>query len=82
MTPEQRSTRARSASEKSWKVTPDRPGRTAAARAASGKRFLGLVDPDGTMPLADREAAARIAQRKHFAAMGRRSAEARRAGLA
>ena len=51
---------------------------TASARAAFMDRFLLQVDPDGVLPLAERERRAAAARKAHFSRMALRSAKSRR----
>ncbi len=52
--------------------------RTAAARQAAFERFLDQVDPDRTLPEAERIRRAKAAESAHLARMRLRSAESRR----
>jgi hypothetical protein len=78
LTPAQRSLRARIAAHTSWANTENRSARTAAARAAMMDRFEKQVDPDGTMPPAERAKRAENARKAHYLAMAAKSAEVRR----
>jgi len=51
---------------------------TAPARAAFMSKFLSQVDPDGVLPLAERERRATAARSAHFARMALKSAQSRR----
>jgi hypothetical protein len=79
MTPAQRSLRARIAAHASWANTSDRAARTAAARRAALDRFERQVDPDGTLPAAERAQRGASARKAHFARLALLSAQARRA---
>lgn len=61
----------------SWARTTDPAGRTAPGRAAALKRFERQVDPDGTLPPAERTRRADAAKRAHMLALSRRSAQVR-----
>jgi heme oxygenase len=50
----------------------------ARARAGGWRRFLEQVDPDGTLPEAEREQRAQAAQRAHMARIARLSVQARK----
>lgn len=52
---------------------------TRAGRRAFLDKFLTLADPDGVLPREERELRAAELRRAHCSAMGRRSAEVRRA---
>lgn len=80
MNTSERSLRMKIAAHKSWAVTTDRPGRTAAARKASHwTRFLDMAreaNPDAT-----EQQIAQIAEslrKAHFTELAARSAAARR----
>ena len=77
LTREQRSLRAKIASETSWSRTVDRTKRTEAARDAAYRRFEREVDPDNTLPPADRAVRAEAARRAHFLRMALASSRAR-----
>ncbi|TCJ34166.1 hypothetical protein [Parafrankia sp. BMG5.11] len=76
--PEDRALIARLAAHASWANTPDRAARTARGRAAFLDRFDRQVDPDGTLPPAERVRRAEYARRAYFSALALRSAQARR----
>ncbi len=76
--PHERALRARIAAHESWARTEDRTARTANARAASLDRFEKQVDPEGTLPPAERALRAEHARRAHFYRMALKSAQARR----
>jgi hypothetical protein len=78
MTPAQRSQRARIAAYTSWANTPDPTARTANARKASLNRYERQVDPDSTLPPAERQRRADQAMRAHMQRMAYLSAKARR----
>lgn len=76
--PEHRALRARMAAHASWASTPDRTARTAPARAAALERFEREVDPDGTLPPAERARRAEHARKAYFLRLAMKSADARR----
>ena len=78
--PSDRSARARIAA---WEKAAqgDTREHTAAAREKSPAKldyFLGRVDPDGVLPLAERTRRAEAARKAHFTRMALRSAQVRR----
>jgi hypothetical protein len=77
LTPSQRSLRARMAAHQSWANTRDPSKRTAPARSAFLDRFEREVDPDGTLPRAERARRAESARKAHFTALAYQSARAR-----
>ncbi len=66
------------AAHESWAQTPDRTARTAPARRALMARFERQVDPDGTLPPAERAIRAEHARKAYFARLALKSARARR----
>ncbi len=76
LTPEQRRLRAQIAAHTKWADT-DRVAGTAAARAAFLARFEANVDPDGTLPPAERLRRAENAMRAHMARLSFLSARSR-----
>lgn len=62
-----------------WAQTADRTAATAAARAAAMKKFEDQVDPDRTLPAAERARRAESARKAHFQRLALKSAQARRA---
>ena len=80
LTPTGRSLRGAIGAHESWARTPDRPARTAPARAAFLDRFEREVDPDGTLPPADRAIRAEHARKAYFLRLALKSAESRRGG--
>jgi hypothetical protein len=70
---------ARAAAHRSWANTVDRSARTAPAREKFLARFERLVDPDGSLPEAERIRRAESAKKAHFLALAAKSAAARRA---
>lgn len=76
--PRERALQARVAAFDSWAKTGDRTARTAPARRAFDDRFLDQVDPDRTLPEAERAIRAESARRAYFARMALLSAKARR----
>jgi hypothetical protein len=77
LTPSQRSQRARMAAHSSWARTPDPAARTAPARRRFMDRFEREVDPDGTLPGAERMRRAQHLRKAYFTAMALRSARSR-----
>lgn len=75
--PEEMSRRGRIGAHRRWAKDDPKEG-TAPARRAFLDRFLDEVDPDRTLPEAERERRAAHARSAHFLALARRSAEARR----
>ncbi len=71
-------TGARSAALKSWSQTTDPAKRTSKARTKFLERFEREVDPDGTMPAAERARRAEQARRAYFLDLADKSAQARR----
>jgi hypothetical protein len=78
LTPAERVLRARIAVHTSWANTKDRSARTAPGRRAAMQRFERQVDPDGTLPPAERARRADQAMRAHMARLALKSATARR----
>jgi hypothetical protein len=81
LTPAEKSLRARVAVHESWARTDDPAARTAAARKASPgslEYFERQVDPDGTMPEAERRRRAEHLRKAHFQRLALASARARR----
>ena len=77
-TPDDRALAARIAAHTKWASTPDRTAATAPARRAFLNRFERQVDPDGTLPLAERARRAEHARKAYFLRLAKASAEARR----
>lgn len=71
---------ARAAARKRWAAVRDTRKATQAARDAAAARFLSLVDPDGTLPDAEREQRAEQARYAHMLRMTQLSVDARRKG--
>jgi hypothetical protein len=69
---------AQIAAHESWARTDDRSARTANGRKAMLDKFERLVDPDGTLPPAERAKRAKHARVAHFKRMALKSAQARR----
>lgn len=67
------------AAHESWANTADRSARTAPGRAALLARFEREVDPDGTLPPAERAVRAEHKRRAYFQRLALKSAKARRA---
>lgn len=80
LTPAERSLRARMAAHESWARTADPAARTAAARAAALDRFEKQVDPDGSLPFAERARRAEHARKAYFTRLALKSAQSRRKG--
>jgi len=78
MTPAERSLRAQIAVHESWANTQDRAARTANGRKAMLDKFERMVDPDDTLPPAERARRAKHARVAHFKRMALKSAQARR----
>lgn len=78
LTPTERSLRSQIAAHESWAHTDDRPARTANARKAMLDKFERQVDPDGTLPPAERAKRAEHARKAHFKRLALKSAQARR----
>jgi hypothetical protein len=78
MTPTERALRARVAAHRSWQNTSDPAARTAPARAAMLERFAREVDPDGTLPAAERARRAESARNAYMTGLALKSAVARR----
>ena len=81
LSPEQRSLRARLAAHSKWANTDPVEG-TAAARKAALDRFEKQVDPDGTLPPAERARRATHARKAYFTKLALKSAQARAKGAA
>lgn len=69
--------RSRVAAHASWAATADPAARTAPARAAFLDRFDRQVDPDGSLPPAERQRRSEHARREHFTRLALKSAQAR-----
>lgn len=78
LSPELRRLRSQIAANESWARTSDRAARTANARKAMLDKFERQVDPDGTLPSAERARRAEHARKAHFQRMALKSAQARR----
>lgn len=83
-TPSERSLCAQIAAHTSWAKTENRTARTEKARRAMLDKFENEVDPDRTLPPAERAKRAEHARKAHFKRLALKSAQARRrrAGLA
>lgn len=77
LTPSERTLRARLAAH-SLHAQQDSRALTAPARKAAHDRFLIQVDPDGTLPEAERIRRASHARKAYFTALALKSAQARR----
>lgn len=64
----------------SWARTENRTARTAPGRKAFDQRFYDQVDPDRTLPEAERERRAASARKAYFVRLALKSAQARRRG--
>jgi hypothetical protein len=62
----------------SWARTPDRSARTRKAREAFNRRFEDQVDPDRSLPDAERAIRAGHARQAYFQRLSLRAAQARR----
>lgn len=80
--PAERSMAARVASYSSWANTADPSARTAPARAAFMERFERQVDPDGVLPVVERQRRAEAARKAHFTRLALASARSRRKSAA
>lgn len=78
--PTDRTLIARVAAYSRWASEPDRTAATQAARNAFADRFEREVDPDGTLPPAERAKRADAAKRAYFHRLALKSAQARRGG--
>lgn len=78
LTPTERSLRGQLAAHESWARTPDPAARTANARKAMLDKFERQVDPDGTLPSAERARRAEHARKAHFKRLALKSVQARR----
>lgn len=78
LSPEQRSLRAKIAVHASWANTADPSARTAPGRKAFDQRFYDQVDPDRTLPEAERERRASHARSAYFSRLAYKSALVRR----
>ena len=79
LSPAERSLRGQIAVHESWARTPDRAARTEKARKAALDRFERQVDPDGTLPPAERAKRAENDRKAYFSRLALKSAQARRA---
>ncbi len=80
--PESRSLVGRIAANTRWSSCTDRTAATAPARRAFDQRFELQVDPDGTLPPAERAFRAEHARKAHFARLALKSAQSRRKAAA
>ncbi|MGH3423031.1 MAG: hypothetical protein ACRDQU_06725 [Pseudonocardiaceae bacterium] len=78
MTPQDRILRARIGAHARWARTTDPTAATAPARRGFDARFELEVDPDGTLPPAERERRAQHARKAYFTRLALRSAQSRR----
>ncbi len=77
LTPAERSLWARAAAYRLHSLYDSRE-LTANARAAFQDRFASQVDPDGTLPEAERQRRAECARKAYYTALAAKSARARR----
>ena len=75
---DQRSLPHRIAAYESWAKTSDPSARTAPGRKRFMDRFENAVDPEGTLPLAERQRRAEASKRAYFLRLALKSAQARR----
>ncbi len=73
---------ARLAAHTRWSAVSDPSAATAPARKAALDRFEKQVDPDGTLPPAERARRAEHARKAYFTRLALASAKARRKGAA
>ena len=73
-----RQTIARIAAHESWANTSDRASRTAKARAALLAKFEDEVDPEKTLPPAERARRAESKRKAYFQRLALKSVQARR----
>jgi hypothetical protein len=78
LTPTERSMRASIAGHVSWANTANPTARTAPARKAFDERFVDQVDPDRTLPPAERARRTVSAKKAYFKQLALKSARARR----
>ena len=78
LTPSERTLRARAAVHASWANTSDPSARTEPARRSFLARFEDEVDPDRTLPEAERIRRAEHARKAYFTGLALKSATARR----
>lgn len=78
LTPAERSLRARLAVLTSWENTRDPSARTQPGRDKFDQRFLDQVDPDRTLPEAERLRRVEYARRAYFTGLSLKAAKARR----
>jgi hypothetical protein len=78
-TPSERRLQASIAADTKWALTDDRTAATEAARTAALARFETRVDPERTLPPAERHERAVRLMRAHMRALALKSAKARRA---
>ncbi len=80
--PAERALAARLAAHSKWANTSDTTAATAPARRAFLDRFEREVDPDGTLPPAERARRAEHARKAYFTRLALASAKARRKSAA
>lgn len=77
-TASEKSLAASIAAHTSWAHTPNRSARTANARAALDAKFEREVDPDGTMPPAERAKRVESLRKAYYGRLALKSAQSRR----
>lgn len=77
LTPEQRALRARIAANARWSRDRDRKGQARRGQAGLLARFEAQVDPDGTLPAAERRRLAENARAEHMARLSFLASKAR-----
>jgi hypothetical protein len=78
LTPAERSHRGRIAAHTRWAKEPDRLAATAPGRRAAFEKLLDEVDPDRTLPEAERLKRANSAQQAHMARIRLAASKSRR----
>lgn len=76
--PSERALRARLASLTRWSKTPDRTAATTPGRTAFDARFEREVDPDNTLPAAERALRVDAARRAYYTRLALKSVSSRR----
>jgi len=78
LTPGQRQTRSRRASDTSWANTEDRTKRTTPGRAGMLRKFEDQVDPERTLTLQERAKRVEAARRAYYIRLSMLGVNARR----
>jgi hypothetical protein len=78
LSPAERSLRARLAAHQSWALTTDPAARTRPGTDAFLARFEKQVDPEGTLPEAERRRRAESAKKAYMTALAYKSSRARK----